>query len=100
MLRFGLCCIFREQPIRFVNTTATSIARLERTEALAKLSRLCLANADSLLAALQFCSSRGIGCFPQCWRDRDLTVEVEAKAKEVAVLQLIERLAKRKKRLL
>jgi UV DNA damage endonuclease len=47
MLRFGLCCIFREQPIPFLNTTATSIARLERADALAKLSRLCLANADS-----------------------------------------------------
>jgi UV DNA damage endonuclease len=63
MLRFGLCCIFREQPIRFVNTTATSIARMDRTDALAKLSRLCLANADSLMAALQFCSNHGIGCF-------------------------------------
>jgi UV DNA damage endonuclease len=63
MLRFGLCCIFREQPIRFVNTTATSIARLERTDALAKLNRLCLANANSLLTALRFCSSHGIGCF-------------------------------------
>ncbi|MEC9094651.1 MAG: UV DNA damage repair endonuclease UvsE, partial [Planctomycetota bacterium] len=26
--------------------------------------------------------------FPQCWRDRTLTVEVEAKAKEIAVLKL------------
>jgi UV DNA damage endonuclease len=38
--------------------------------------------------------------FPQCWRDRDMTVEVEAKAKELAVLQLMETLAKRKKQLL
>jgi UV DNA damage endonuclease len=30
---------------------------------LAKLSRLCLANADSLLVALQFCADHGIGCF-------------------------------------
>ena len=63
MLRFGLCCIFRDQPIRFVNTTATSIARLERSDALAKLSRLCLANADALMTALEFCASHGIGCF-------------------------------------
>jgi len=26
--------------------------------------------------------------FPKCWHDHDLTVEVEAKAKEVAVLKL------------
>jgi UV DNA damage endonuclease len=63
MLRFGLCCIFRDQPIRFANTTATSIARLERSNALAKLSRLCLANADALMTALEFCASHGIGCF-------------------------------------
>ena len=63
MLRFGLCCIFREQPIRFVTTTATSIARLDRSHALAKLSRLCLANADALMSALEFCASHGIGCF-------------------------------------
>ena len=63
MLRFGLCCIFRDQPIRFVNTTAKSIAHLPRSDALAKLSRLCLSNADALLAALEFCAAREIGCF-------------------------------------
>jgi UV DNA damage endonuclease len=62
-IRFGLCCQFRDQPIRFVNTTATSIARLERTQSLAKLSRLCLANAEALMAALRFCAASGIGCF-------------------------------------
>jgi UV DNA damage endonuclease len=63
MLRFGLCCIFRDQPIRFVNTTATSIARLPRAERLAKLSRLCRTNAEALRASLQFCADNGIGCF-------------------------------------
>jgi UV DNA damage endonuclease len=63
MIRFGLCCIFREQPIKFVTTTATAIGRMSRSDALAKLSRLCMANADSLLASLQFCADHGIGCF-------------------------------------
>jgi UV DNA damage endonuclease len=63
MLRFGLCCIFREQPIKFVTTTATAIGRMKRADALAKLSRLCLENADALLLALQFCADHGIGCF-------------------------------------
>jgi UV DNA damage endonuclease len=63
MIRLGLCCMFRDQPIKFVTTTATSIGRMERRDALAKLSRLCLENANALLAALQFCTDNGIGCF-------------------------------------
>lgn len=63
MARFGLCCMFRDQPIRFVTTTATAIARMNRADALAKLSRLCLENANALLAALQFCAGHQIGCF-------------------------------------
>jgi UV DNA damage endonuclease len=35
--------------------------------------------------------------FPKCWHDLDLTVEVEAKAKEVAVLRLKKQLEKRAK---
>lgn len=34
-----------------------------------------------------------IGDFPECWQNLGLTVEVEAKAKEVAVLKLMEHLA-------
>lgn len=63
MIRLGLCCMFRDQPIKFVTTTATSIGKMKRPEALAKLSRLCLQNADALLAALHFCDANGIGCF-------------------------------------
>jgi len=62
-LRFGLCCIFHEQPIKFPTTTAAALSRLPRTEALAKLNRLCLANADALATALQFCHEHHIGCF-------------------------------------
>ncbi|MEO6811862.1 MAG: UV DNA damage repair endonuclease UvsE [Isosphaeraceae bacterium] len=62
-MRLGLCCKFRDQPIRFVTTTATAISRMNRPDALAKLSRLCLENADALMASLQFCASNGIGCF-------------------------------------
>jgi UV DNA damage endonuclease len=62
-MRFGLCCMFRDQPIKFVTTTATAIGKMKRPDALARLSRLCLANADALLAALQFCADHGIGCF-------------------------------------
>jgi UV DNA damage endonuclease len=63
MIRLGLCCAFRDQPIKFSNTTATAIGRMGRADALAKLDRLCLANAEALLAALRFCEENGIGCF-------------------------------------
>jgi UV DNA damage endonuclease len=63
MIRLGLCCIFRDEPIKFGTTTAAAIGRMKQPEGLAKLSRLCLANANSLLAALQYCEANGIGCF-------------------------------------
>jgi len=63
MIRIGLCCIFRDQPIKFVTTTATAIGKMKRTDALAKLSRLCMENADALLASLRFCAANDIGCF-------------------------------------
>lgn len=63
VIRLGLCCNFRIEPIRFFTTTATAIGRMRRTDALQRLSGLCLANADALLAALQSCARLGIGCF-------------------------------------
>jgi tryptophan-rich sensory protein len=54
MIRFGLCCIFRDQPIKFRTTTATANCKMKRAAALAKLSDLCMANADALLASIQF----------------------------------------------
>jgi UV DNA damage endonuclease len=62
-LRLGLCCTFRDQPIKFVNTTAAAISRMTRSKALDKLSHLCLANAEALLNALRFCALNGIGSF-------------------------------------
>ena len=62
-MRLGLCCLFRDQPIKFATTTATSIDKMKRSDALAKFSRLCMENADALLAALRFCADNGIGCF-------------------------------------
>jgi UV DNA damage endonuclease len=62
-IRLGLCCIFRDQPIKFRNTTVKAISSMDRDAALAKLSGLCLANADALRASLQFCADNGIGCF-------------------------------------
>ena len=63
MIRLGLCCIFRDQPIKFRTTTATANGKMKRADSLLKLSSLCIANADALLASLQFCADNGIGCF-------------------------------------
>jgi len=63
MLRLGLCCIFREEPIRFRATTARALAGLPRGEQLDRLSRLCLENARSLLNALDAVRRMGIGAF-------------------------------------
>jgi UV DNA damage endonuclease len=63
VIRLGLCCIFRDEPIKFSNTTATATSRMDRQEVLAKLARLCAANAEALLASLRFCAGHGIGCF-------------------------------------
>lgn len=62
-LRLGLCCQFAREPIKFRTTTATAMLRLSRSERLARLSELGLANADALLASLRFCAAQAIGAF-------------------------------------
>ncbi len=63
MIRLGLCCIFRDEPIKFRTTAAGAVKKLRRQERPAKLSDICLSNARALLEALQYCSGHGIGCF-------------------------------------
>jgi UV DNA damage endonuclease len=63
MIRFGLCCLFRGQPIRFRQTTAKALSRLSRREQLARLSALCLQNVASLDATLRFLAENGIGAY-------------------------------------
>lgn len=63
MLRFGLCCKFAGQDIKFYSTTAKHIATLTDTQRMLKLSNLCLENSISLMQALEFCNNNKIGCF-------------------------------------
>ena len=63
MLRFGLCCIFREEPIRFRQTTAKALLSLSEQERLQKLSTICLENANSLVTALEAVQRFGFGAF-------------------------------------
>lgn len=62
-LRLGLCCQFVREPIKFRTTTATAMLRLQRPERLSRLAQLCCANADALMASLEFCAQNGIGAF-------------------------------------
>lgn len=63
MIRLGLCCIFKKQPIIFRNTTAKHLATLDRPAQLAKLSNICLENSQNLAKALQYARDNGIGAF-------------------------------------
>ncbi len=62
-LRLGLCCLFRQEPVRFRTATATVIRRHSRREQLARLSALCLANAQALEEALRTCHRLAIEAF-------------------------------------
>ncbi|MBC8439122.1 MAG: UV DNA damage repair endonuclease UvsE [Deltaproteobacteria bacterium] len=63
MIRFGLCCIFKAQPIKFRKTTAAYLSRFSHQEQRKRLSEVCLANAQSLIEALAFCQRNNIGAF-------------------------------------
>lgn len=63
MLRFGLCCIFKREPIKFRRTTAKHLMTLPRQEQLRKIAAICRDNAQALLAALTYCRDHGIGAF-------------------------------------
>ena len=63
MVRLGLCCIFRHEPIKFRTTTAMSLRKISRPNALNKISELCIHNALSLNDALLYCQDHGVGAF-------------------------------------
>jgi len=63
MIRLGLCCIFKEQPLSFKQTTATALQRLPREKQLEKISQICRANLDTLHEALKFLVSVNIHSF-------------------------------------
>lgn len=63
MLRFGLCCIFKKEPITFRRTTAKFLKKFERKKQFQIISDICHHNADSLLQALKFCRQHDIKAF-------------------------------------
>lgn len=63
MIRFGLCCVFKDEPIRFRRATAAYLKRRSRPEQLRYFADICMHNARALFDALQYCNAHGIGCF-------------------------------------
>lgn len=62
-MRFGLCCLFKDEKIAFRTTTAKVLSLMPRGEQLKKLSEICHSNAQSLLRAVQAVHRLGIGAF-------------------------------------
>jgi len=63
MIRFGLCCIFNSEPIRFRRTTAKYISGINVLKRMEYLSELCMNNAESLKKSLEYCGQNGINDF-------------------------------------
>lgn len=62
-MRFGLCCLFKDEKVSFRTTTAKVLSVLPRDEQLQKLSAICLHNARNLSLALETARRLGIGAF-------------------------------------
>lgn len=62
-IRFGLCCIFIDYPIRFRIKQAAYITKFDRKKQLAMLSETVVDNCTALMEAVQACHKDKIGCF-------------------------------------
>ena len=62
-IRFGLCCLFHEEDIRFKTTTFKYHSKLDTQSKLEKLDMLILHNISSLLQAIEFCAANQIYSF-------------------------------------
>jgi len=63
MLRFGLCCLFKNEDVSFRTTTVKALSKLPRDRQLLKLSEICLHNARNLQLALEAAHRFSIGAF-------------------------------------
>lgn len=62
-MRFGLCCLFKDEPVTFRTTTAKALCAHARDEQLRRLSAICLHNVSNLQQALETAHRLGIGAF-------------------------------------
>ncbi len=62
-IRWGLCCLFVNEPIRFGVRTAAHLKKFDRDRQLALLAESVLANGRALVQAIEYCHGAGIGAF-------------------------------------
>jgi len=62
-MRFGLCCLFKKEPVSFRTTTAKRLLSLQRDRQLQNLSEICFHNASNLYLALETVHRLNIGAF-------------------------------------
>ncbi|CDW54875.1 UvdE domain containing protein [Trichuris trichiura] len=67
MIRLGLCCLFKEVPIRFRTTTVRKLTEIQNKQGICDrleyVSSIVLENALALQQAILYCAQKGIGCF-------------------------------------
>jgi UV DNA damage endonuclease len=63
MIRFGLCCIFRKEFIKFRRTTAKYLQAFHRNQQLEYIAEICLHNAHTLHKVLGYCCDHDIKNF-------------------------------------
>jgi UV DNA damage endonuclease len=62
-IRFGLCCLFLKENIKFKTTTFKYFSKLSEKEKLKKLDYLIFHNLTSLFKAIEFCAKNQIFAF-------------------------------------
>jgi UV DNA damage endonuclease len=62
-IRFGFCCLFLEEDIKFRTTTYKYLSKLRSKEQIEKLDMLILHNVNSLLKAIKYCAEHQIFSF-------------------------------------
>ena len=62
-IRWGLCCLFVNEPIRFGVRTATHLKKFDRDRQLELLAGSVLDNGRALVRAIEYCHRAGIGAF-------------------------------------
>ena len=62
-IRWGLCCLFKEAPIKYRVAMATYMGKLKRSDQLAHLSQIIFSNLHALEASIDYVALHGIGSF-------------------------------------
>ncbi len=62
-IRWGLCCLFVQEPIRFGIRQAGYLSRFDRGRQLEMLAATVRANGEALMRAIRYCHDHGIGAF-------------------------------------